>query len=118
MRNPRSCLKLMPLLLLAPALALADQDQPATSDFSNLSLEQLSSIKITSVAKKQQALSRTAAAVYVITQEDIHRSGLTSIADLLRLAPGITVARLDGSKWAVTSRGFSGRFANKLLVLI
>jgi len=90
----------------------------AEPDYSTLSLEQLSSIKVTSVAKKQQALSRTAAAVYIITSEDIHRSGLTSVPEVLRLAPGLSVARINGSTWAVSSRGFNGQLANKLMVLI
>src|SRR5579862_5730910 len=67
-------------------------------DFSNLSLEELSAIKVTSVSKKEQKLSQVAAAVYVISQEEIHRSGMTNVADLLRLVPGITVARLDSSQ--------------------
>lgn len=102
-----------PLTLQLGALG---QDPPP--DFSNLSLKELSTIKVTSVSKKQQSLSQVAAAVYVISQEEIHRSGMTTVADLLRQVPGLTVARLDSSKWAVTSRGFNGRFANKLLVMV
>ncbi len=75
-------------------------------------------IEVVSVSKKEEKLFETAAAVYVITQEEIRRSGLTSIPELLRLAPGIEVARIDGTKWAVSARGFNGRLANKLLVLI
>src|SRR5436853_3857619 len=73
---------------------------------------------VTSVSKKQHKLFRRTAAVYVTTQEEILRSGLTSIPELLRLVPGLQVARIDGNKWAITARGFNGRFANKLLVLI
>ncbi len=93
-------------------------DPGVDPDYATLSLEQLSSIKVTSVAKKQQRLSRTAAAVYVITSEEIHRSGLTSVPEVLRLAPGLSVARIDASTWAVSSRGFNGFLANKLMVLI
>lgn len=75
-------------------------------------------IEVSSVSKKTQRLSQTAAAVYVITGEDIRRSGATSIPEVLRMAPGIQVARIDSSKWAVSARGFNSRFANKLLVLI
>ena len=106
--------------MLVPVLAaslLADGNE-ALPDFSSLSLQELSSIKVTSVSKKQQKLSQVAAAVYVISQEEIHRSGLTSVPELLRIVPGLEVARIDSNKWAVTSRGFNGRFANKLLVLI
>ena len=95
--------------------AYAQQRQP---DVMELTLEELMNIEITSVAKKKQKLSEAAAAVYVITQEDIHRSGFTSIPEALRMVPGLQVARIDANKWAVSSRGFNGRFANKLLVLI
>ena len=66
----------------------------------------------------QPLLSDAAAAVFVITSEDIRRSGVTSIPEALRMAPGIQVGRIDASKWAITARGFNGRFANKLLVLM
>ena len=107
-------------ICLVPLLAnsLSGQTKDSLPDFSSLSLQELSLIKVTSVSRTQHNLSQVAAAVYVISQEEIHRSGMTNVADLLRLVPGLSVARLDGSKWAVTSRGFNGRFANKLLVLI
>jgi iron complex outermembrane receptor protein len=88
------------------------------SDLTALSIEELMEIEVTSVSKKEERLSHAAAAVYVITQEDIRRSGLKSIPELLRMVPGLEVARIDANKWAISSRGFNGRFANKLLVLI
>jgi len=113
------CARLFTLGLLPVLVAALFADGGANlPDFSSLSLEELSAVKVTSVSKKEQKLSQVAAAVYVMTQEEIHRSGMTNVADLLRLVPGITVARLDGSKWAVTSRGFNGRYAANLLVLI
>ncbi|MCM3874079.1 MAG: TonB-dependent receptor [Pyrinomonadaceae bacterium] len=99
--------------LTAPALA-----QNPSKDLTNSSLEDLLNLEVTSVSKKEEKLFQTAAAVYVITQEEIRRSGLTSIPELLRLAPGLQVARIDGTKWAISARGFNGRIANKLLVLI
>jgi len=75
-------------------------------------------IEITSVSKRPQKLQEASAAVFVITQEDIRRSGATSIPEALRMVPGLQVARIDASKWAVTSRGFNSRFSNKLLVLL
>jgi len=87
-------------------------------DYLSLGLEDLMQIEITSVSKKSQRLSDAAAAVFVITQEDIRRSGVTSIAEALRMAPGVQVARIDANKWAVSIRGLNGRFANKLLVLM
>jgi iron complex outermembrane receptor protein len=95
-----------------------DTEPALPADLTELSLEDLMDIEITSVAKKSQKLSEAAAAIFVITQEDIRRSGATSIPEALRMVPGLEVARIDANKWAITSRGFNGRFANKLLVLI
>jgi iron complex outermembrane recepter protein len=89
-----------------------------TQDLTTLSLQDLLNTEITSVAMKEQSLSRTAAAVYVISQEDIRRSGATTLPDLLRMVPGFTVGAIDATRWAVSSRGFHGVYANKLLVLI
>ena len=89
-----------------------------TSDLSEASLEDLMNIKVTSVPKKQEKLGKAAAAVYVISQEEIRSSGATNIPDLLRMAPGLEVAQITSNTWAITARGFNGRFANKLLVLI
>lgn len=83
-----------------------------------LSIESLLQMEVTSVSKKAEKLSSAAAAVFVITNEDIRRSGATSIPEALRMVPGLEVSRIDANKWAITSRGFNGRFANKLLVLI
>lgn len=87
-------------------------------DLSEFSLEDLMNVHVTSVSKKEQKLSRAGAAVYVITQEDIRRSGANSIPDLLRLAPGVDVKRVDANSWAISIRGFTDRYANKVLVLI
>jgi iron complex outermembrane receptor protein len=84
------------------------------SDQTEMSLEQLMNVKVTSVSKKPQRVSESAAAVHVITSEDIRRSGATSIPELLRNVPGLNVARIDASKWAVSARGFNGLFSNKL----
>ncbi len=90
-------------------------------DLSSLSISELKGIKlskVTSVSRKEEKLFDAASSIYVITQEDIRRSGLLSIPELLRLVPGLEVARIDGNKWAITSRGFNGRFASKMLILI
>ncbi|MBI3684401.1 MAG: TonB-dependent receptor [Acidobacteria bacterium] len=92
--------------------------EPADGDLRGLSLEQLLSLEVTSVRKKEQRLDRAAAAVYVITQEDIRRAGITSIPEALRLAPGLHVARINGGTWAISARGFNDAFSNKLLVLM
>lgn len=91
---------------------------PSDSELVQLSLEDLMTLEVTSAARKSQSLADTAAAIFVITQEDIRRSGVTTIPDALRMVPGVTVARIDSSKWAITARGFNGRFVRKLLVLI
>ena len=75
-------------------------------------------VTVTSVSKREQTLSKTAAAVFVVNQEDIRRSGATSIPDLLRMAPGVNVEQIDASTWAISIRGFNGRYSNKVLVLI
>jgi iron complex outermembrane receptor protein len=73
---------------------------------------------VTTVARQPSTVGRSAAAVFVIDQEKIRRSGARSVPELLRLVPGLHVARIDSSKWSITSRGFSSRFARKLLVQI
>ena len=94
---------------------VAAQDFP---DVTAISLEDLMNLKVTSVSKREQKLAEAAAAIFVITQDDIRRSGARSIPEALRLAPGLEVARIDENKWAIAARGFNGRFTNKLLVLI
>ena len=91
--------------------------EAAASDYLTLGLEDLMNMTVTSVSRKSQPVSDAAAAVFVITQDDIRRSGVTSIAEALRMAPGLEVARIDANKWAISSRGFNGRFASKMLVL-
>lgn len=102
--------------LLSSAVSAASQE--ASSDLTHLSIEDLMKLEVTSAAKQTQKLADAAAAVFVITQDDIRRSGATSIPEALRLVPGAQVARIDANKWAITIRGFNGRYANKLLVLV
>lgn len=102
------------LILLAAGAARA---QSATT-LDQVSIEDLLNIEVTSASKKEQTLFRTAAAVYVLTNEDLRRSGVTTIPDALRLVPGLQVASIDANKWAVSARGSNGMWANKLLVLM
>ncbi|WP_457674044.1 TonB-dependent receptor plug domain-containing protein [Thiolapillus sp.] len=102
------------LLLVCAGNVLA-QENP---DFLDMPLEDLLSMEVTSAAKKEQSIKETAASVFVITREDIHRSGVTSIPEALRLAPGVQVSRIDANKWAITTRGFNNQFVNMLLVMI
>ncbi len=103
------------LLSLLPFFAFANIEP---SELTELSFDELMAIEITSVSKKSEELSQAAAAVYVVTQNEIRRSGATSIPEALRLVPGVDVAQIDPNKWAIGIRGFNGRFANKLLVMI
>jgi len=102
-------------LLAGNAMA---QNQKTVPDVTAMSMEDLMNMQVTSVSKRTQKVADAAAAIFVITQEDIRRSGATSIPEALRLVPGLEVARIDENKWAIGSRGFNGRFDNKLLVLI
>src|SRR5690242_4804140 len=92
---------------IAWLLVLASTYPVFASDLTTLSLEELSNLEVTSVSKKPESSFQAPAAVYVITQEDIRRSGVISIAEALRLAPGVDVARIDANQWAVAIRGFN-----------
>src|SRR3989475_2748444 len=90
------------------------------ADIADLSIEELGNIQITSVSKRAERLSDAPAAIFVITGEDIRRSGATRLSEALRLAPNLEVARINSSSYAISARGFnqSSGIANKLLVLI
>jgi iron complex outermembrane receptor protein len=75
-------------------------------------------IEVTTVSRQESTVGQSPAAIYVITQEDIHRSGATTIPELFRRVPGMDVARIDAHRWAVSVRGFNQEFTNKLLVLM
>src|ERR1700704_3436080 len=92
--------------------------EPDPRDLADLSIEELSNIEITSVSKRAEPLSGAAASVFVITAEDIRRSGVTSLPEALRLAPNLQVAQVSASGYAISARGFNSSSANKLLVLI
>ena len=81
-----------------------------------LGLERLLEMEVTTVTRRESTVGESAAAVSVISQEDIRRSGATTISELFRRVPGMNVARLDNNKWAISARGFNDRFSNKLLV--
>ncbi len=123
--NYRARLMLHAGWCLGTTLALADlNDAMATTplarvgSLADLSLEQLSSVEVTSVSKRVQRLADVAGSVYVISQEDIRRAGATSLPEALRLAPNLQVARADANQYAITTRGFNSVLANKMLVLI
>ena len=106
------------LCFLLLCCALPVRTNADVYDLVELSLEELMNVEISLVSRKAEPLFSAPAATFVLTGEDIKRSGATSIPEALRLVPGLAVARLDANKWAITARGFNGRFANKLLVQI
>ncbi len=87
-------------------------------DLAALSLQQLLEVEVCSARRKTEPFSDAACALFVLTGEEARRLGPQSLPELFRTAPGVHVARISASKWAVTARGFNGRFANKLLVLV
>lgn len=110
-------------LVLAGSLQAGTTSAPAVesetlSYLKGLTIEELMQTEITSVSKKSEHLFNAAAAISVITQEDLRRAGIHSIPEALRLVPGLMVADIDSSRRAIGSRGFNDYFANKLLVLI
>lgn len=116
-----------PILLVRVGVALAlslgipipaQAQTPPPRDLTQFSLEDLMNVQVISVSKKEQKLAKTGAAIFVITAEDIRRSGATNVPELLRMVPGVDVARIDHSTWAVSIRGFNSVYANKVLVLI
>src|SRR5580704_10825537 len=109
-------------LMFAPLLAgdspPQPADQPGPAALKGLSLEELSQIEVTTPSKAPVSVLRTPDAIYVITGEDIRRSGATSIPEALRLAPGVEVARIDASDWSIGIRGFGSSLTRNVLVLI
>lgn len=102
----------------ATHLACGQEAYRPPEELKKLSVEQLLDIDVTSVSKYPERFSAAAAAVTVLTSEDLDRSGATNIPDALRLVPGLDVGKVDAHTWAISSRGFNDVFANKLLVLI
>ncbi|MGD0403262.1 MAG: TonB-dependent receptor plug domain-containing protein, partial [Candidatus Acidiferrales bacterium] len=90
-------------IALVGFLALPAWPQQASTDLTTKSLEDLMNVEVTSVSKDEQKLSRTASAIFVITAEDISRSGATNIPDLLRMVPGMDVAQINANTWAVSA---------------
>jgi iron complex outermembrane receptor protein len=104
-------------ILLVSAI-YADPGTPDPTSLKSLSLEELSQIEVTTPSRGPEKVMQTPAAVYVITNDEIKRSGATCIPEALRLAPGVEVARIDGSKWSIGIRGFGSRLTRDILVLI
>jgi iron complex outermembrane receptor protein len=113
----------LPCLLLALLLPVLNAQHPPTNDaeqaaLKKLSLEELSQIEVTSAGKKEEKLSNVAAAVYVITQEEIRRSGVRNVPEALRTATALEVAMFNAGSWPISARGFDITSTNKLQVFI
>jgi iron complex outermembrane recepter protein len=103
---------------LASCNGVAASTESRDKPLKQLTLEELGKVDVTSVGKLPDQLRRTAAAIHVITAEEIRRSGARTLPELLRLAPGVEVAQIDSVKWAVGVRGFNNRLSKSMLVLI
>jgi iron complex outermembrane recepter protein len=116
------CVKLVPAWLGAVAMCLhchaaAAQQPLSAAQLKQLSLEELMDLEVTSVSRREEPLGGAAAAIAVVTNEDVRRSGATTLPDALRLVPGLHVAQQNSDFWAVSARGFSSINSEKLLVL-
>ena len=112
---------LLALMLTLPAMETRAVEVDLASnpaDLKRLSLEELMNLEVTSTARRAEPLFTSPSAIQVITQDDIRRSGATSIPEALRLASNLQVAQVDSRQWAITARGFNNTLANKLLVMM
>src|SRR5688572_8423334 len=115
---------MMPLRIFVLILALlaianaATAAPPQAQDLSLLTIEQLMEIDVTLGTRQAEPLRTTAAAISVVTADDIRRAGVTTIADAIGLADGVNVARFNNGSWGISTRGFNSTSANKLLVMI
>ncbi len=109
---------ILPLALLVACLPASAATQVALAEVADLSLEQLTRITVTSVSRRAERLSDVPASVFVVTRDDIRRSGATSLPEALRLAPNLHVGRTDTSQYAIAARGGNTGTANKMLVLV
>ncbi|MBI1301754.1 MAG: TonB-dependent receptor [Alphaproteobacteria bacterium] len=113
---PKICLFFLAILLVSPAYAKKPlQNDP---EFDEILTRDISALTVTSVARRSQQLKNAAAAVYVITQQDLRRAGIYSVPEALRMVPGVQVAKIASDRWAISARGFNHGINNKLLVLI
>jgi len=118
MEKQTKYLNILIFLCIFSVFSKISQAQEFKDNLIDLSLEQLMEIEVTTASKMEEKMFDTPAAVYVITAEDIRRSGVRSIPDALRIVPGVDVAQINSNEWAVSIRGFNDSFANKLLVLV
>jgi iron complex outermembrane receptor protein len=122
--NEKLAAAMLFLLVFGACASLAASSAPTPVALKKLTLRELMDVEVLSVSRVPSKLSRTAASIQVITRDDIHRSGATTLAEALRLAPNLQIAQANSHDWAITARGFNGAsvatgsIANKLLVMI
>ncbi len=109
---------LFPIGLLIAGLAQGQRVGAPTDELTNTSVDDLFRLEVTSVGRKAQQLSKAPAAIYVLTADDIRRTGATSIPEALEWVPGLTVQRVDGRIWSISARGSARVYADKMLVMI
>lgn len=119
-RQPPNWLAVLPLCFGVACATVSSRaaDTNNIRRLADLSLEQLMEETVTSVSKREQKLGDAAAAISVLSNEDVRRSGATSVAEALRYVPGVNVNSVNANQWAISARGFNGLYANKLLVLV
>ena len=108
----------MLVVALVACSAVERAEAQTTQELKRMNLEDLLKIEVTTASRVPEPTSNVAAAVFVLTQDDILRSGAQSIPQVLRLVPGLQVARINGGTWAIGIRGFADRLARSILVLI
>ncbi len=116
-QDPRPIITITLIALLSQA-AFAQEASLTPSELKKMTVEELMNIEVTSVSRRPEKLTEAPSAIQVITQEDIHRSGVTSIPEALRLALNLHVAQKNSHDWAISARGFNTDLANKMLVMI
>lgn len=109
---------LFPMSLPVVGAESVDDAMQSTRELLRLSWEELTELNVSSLARQEQSVKDSPAAAFVITSEDIRRSGVTSLPELLRMVPGMNVAQINAWNWAVSARGFNDLYANKLQVMI
>ena len=106
------------VIFVSGVFAQTRKSLTSSNDLKKLSVEELMSVEVTTVSRRESTVGESPAAVFVITPEDIRRSGATTFPELFRMVPGMDVARIDNNKWAISARGFNDRFNGKLLVQV
>ncbi len=118
----RCSISFLSAAVLALALFLACREAPAwaadetQTDLKHLSLAELGNVQVTAASKEPEQVWKTSAAIYVITQADIHRAGVTTVPEALRLAPGVEAAHINNNEWAIGIRGFGSNLTRGVLV--